>query len=308
MRKVIGIGETVLDIIFRDGQPTAAVPGGSVFNGIVSLSRAGVQVRFVGETGDDRVGAITRDFMTANGIPTDHMGLLPGSTSPISLAFLNERNEADYTFYRNYAGQRLDVDLPPVERDDIVVLGSYYALNPVVRDKIVDLLERARHAEAIVYYDPNFRSSHKEEAIKLAPTIIENLEYADIVRGAREDFRYMYGLEDADQIYREKVKFYCRNFILTEGAGTIKLRTNLVKKDYAVPPTSTVSTIGAGDNFNAGVIFGLLKGGVRRNDLPTLGEAEWDVIVDSGMSFADDVCHSLSNSISEAFAHKMRGL
>ena len=36
MRKVIGIGETILDIIFRDGQPTAAVPGGSVFNGIVS--------------------------------------------------------------------------------------------------------------------------------------------------------------------------------------------------------------------------------------------------------------------------------
>ena len=42
MRKVIGIGETILDIIFRGGQPTAAVPGGSVFNGIVSLGRIGV--------------------------------------------------------------------------------------------------------------------------------------------------------------------------------------------------------------------------------------------------------------------------
>lgn len=26
MRKVIGIGETILDILFRDGQPQAAVP------------------------------------------------------------------------------------------------------------------------------------------------------------------------------------------------------------------------------------------------------------------------------------------
>ena len=33
-----------------------------------------------------------------------------------------------------------------------------------------------------------FRSSHKNEAMKLAPTIIENLEYADIVRGSLEDF------------------------------------------------------------------------------------------------------------------------
>ena len=29
MRKVIGIGETILDIIFRGDQPSAAVPGGS---------------------------------------------------------------------------------------------------------------------------------------------------------------------------------------------------------------------------------------------------------------------------------------
>ena len=43
MRKVIGIGETILDIIFRGDQPSAAVPGGSVFNGIVSLARMGVQ-------------------------------------------------------------------------------------------------------------------------------------------------------------------------------------------------------------------------------------------------------------------------
>ena len=53
MRKVIGIGETILDIIFRDEQPSAAVPGGSVFNGIVSLSRTGVPVCFISETGND---------------------------------------------------------------------------------------------------------------------------------------------------------------------------------------------------------------------------------------------------------------
>ena len=47
MRKVIGIGETVLDIIFKDNQPIGAVPGGSVFNGVISLGRAGVAVLMV---------------------------------------------------------------------------------------------------------------------------------------------------------------------------------------------------------------------------------------------------------------------
>ena len=42
MRKVIGIGETVLDIIFKNGKPTEAVTGGSTFNDFVSFGRAGV--------------------------------------------------------------------------------------------------------------------------------------------------------------------------------------------------------------------------------------------------------------------------
>ena len=54
MRKVIGIGETILDILFKDSQPTAAVPGGSVFNGIISLGRLGVNVTFISETGNDK--------------------------------------------------------------------------------------------------------------------------------------------------------------------------------------------------------------------------------------------------------------
>ena len=49
MRKVIGIGETILDILFKDSQPMAAVPGGSVFNGIISLGRLGVNVTFISE-------------------------------------------------------------------------------------------------------------------------------------------------------------------------------------------------------------------------------------------------------------------
>ncbi len=32
MRKVIGIGETVLDIIFKNNQPDTAAPGGSTFH------------------------------------------------------------------------------------------------------------------------------------------------------------------------------------------------------------------------------------------------------------------------------------
>ena len=167
MRKVIGIGETILDIIFRNDQPSAAVPGGSVFNGIVSLGRMGVNVCFISETGNDHVGNIILRFMRDNHIPTDHVNVFPDGKSPVSLAFLNEHSDAEYIFYKDYPKQRLDVLFPSINEDDIIVIGSYYALNPVLRDKILELLDIAKEKRAIVYYDPNFRSSHKNEAMNL---------------------------------------------------------------------------------------------------------------------------------------------
>ena len=97
MRKVIGIGETILDIIFRNDQPSAAVPGGSVFNGIVSLGRMGVNVCFISETGNDHVGNIILQFMRDNHIPTDHVNVFPDGKSPVSLAFLTQNS--GWTFY-----------------------------------------------------------------------------------------------------------------------------------------------------------------------------------------------------------------
>lgn len=308
MRKVIGIGETILDVIFQHNQPSVAVPGGSVFNGMISLGRMGADVSFISETGNDRVGNSILEFMRDNNLTTDYVSVFPDGKSPVSLAFLDENNDAEYIFYKEYPKQRLDVIYPKINEDDIVVFGSYFSLNPVLRDRVIELLEIAKQKKAIVYYDPNFRSTHKDEAMRLAPVIIENLEYADIVRGSKEDFINMYKLDDADRIYKEKVQFYCPNFLYTKGSKGISLRTKEFAKEYPAEPVEVVSTIGAGDNFNAGLIYGLLKYGIRRADLATLSEAQWDKIVKCGADFAAEVCRGYDNSISKEFAGRYLAL
>jgi fructokinase len=305
MRRVIGIGETILDVLFKDNQPKAAVPGGSVFNGIISLGRAGANVTFISEVGGDKVGNIILDFMKENGVGTDNVMVYPDRKSPVSLAFLNEKNDAEYIFYKDYPSLRLDAEMPEVTGDDIIMFGSYYAITPQLRDKVKELLDRARKAGAIIYYDVNFRKSHAHEAIKLMPIILENFEYADIVRGSNEDFGFMFGMTDPDKVYQHKVSFYCPRFICTNGGEGLCLRTASLKKDYPVAPLQTVSTIGAGDNFNAGLVFGLLKNRIRRADLDELTEADWDKIIASGMSFSKEVCTSLDNYISKEFAEKL---
>ena len=305
MRRVIGIGETILDVLFKDNQPKAAVPGGSVFNGIISLGRAGANVTFISEVGGDKVGNIILDFMKENGVGTDNVVVYPDRRSPVSLAFLNENNDAEYIFYKDYPNLRLDVEMPEVTGDDIIMFGSFYAITPQLRDKVKELLDKARKVGAIIYYDVNFRKTHAHEAIKLMPTILENFEYADIVRGSNEDFGYMFGMTDPDKVYQHKVSFYCPHFICTNGGEGLCLRTVTLKKDYPVEPLQTVSTIGAGDNFNAGLVFGLLKNRIRKADLDELTEADWDKIIASGMSFSKEVCTSLDNYISKEFAEKL---
>ena len=302
MRRVIGIGETILDILFKDNQPKVAVPGGSVFNGLISLGRAGTNVTFISEVGGDKVGNIILDFMKENGVGTDNVVVYPDRRSPVSLAFLNEKNDAEYIFYKDYPNLRLDVEMPEVTGDDIIMFGSFYAITPQLRDKVKELLDKARKVGAIIYYDVNFRKTHAHEAIKLMPTILENFEYADIVRGSNEDFGYMFGMTDPDKVYQHKVSFYCPRFICTNGGEGLCLRTATLKKDYPVEPLQTVSTIGAGDNFNAGLVFGLLKNRIRKADLDELTEADWDKIIASGMSFSKEVCASLDNYISKEFA------
>ncbi len=308
MRKVIGIGETVLDIIFRDEQPISALPGGSTFNAIISLGRSGVKASMISETGNDRIGQNIIKFMESNGIDASYVNVYPESKSPLSLAFLNDHNDADYIFYKDHPHDRIDYVYPEVNADDIVLFGSFFALNPVIRPQVYAFLDYARQRGAILYYDVNFRASHKNEVMKVTPNLLDNLEMADIVRGSSEDFEILFRQHDADTVYRSQIAFYTKKFIYTRSADPVEVRGDGgFSKQYPVLPTETVSTIGAGDNFNAGFIYGLIKNGITRQHIDQgLTELQWDALVSSALDFSAECCRDIYNYVSVEYGEKMR--
>jgi len=307
MRKVIGIGETVLDIIFKEGQPIGAVPGGSVYNGLISLGRAGISTAIISETGNDRVGRRIIDFARENGVNADNINVFPDSKSPISLAFLDEKNDAEYLFYKDHPRDQLDFAYPDIQPDDVVMYGSFYAVNPVIRPQVKGFLDYACQHGAILYYDVNFRPAHRHEVMKLTSNLLENLGMADIVRGSNEDFEVLFRKTDPDVVYNAEVSFYCRQFIYTQGAQPVAVRTSTLKKDYPIPQTETVSTIGAGDNFNAGFVFGLLKNNITREMITTgLTEEQWDSLISCAQRFSANCCQSISNCVSPEFGAQLR--
>ena len=120
--------------------------------------------------------------------------------------------------------------------------------------------------------------------------IEENMQLADVVRGSVEDFGYLYGLQDGDAVY-ERVSRLCSTLILTDGARPIRVYTPEGCETYAVEPVETVSTVGAGDNFNAGYIYAMMQGAHNHS-----------ARIEVAQRWSQDVCRQMGNNISDHLA------
>jgi fructokinase len=307
MRKIYGIGETVFDIIFKNGQPQAAKAGGAMLNSTVSLGRIGLPVSFISEYASDEVGNIIDGFLSENGVGTASVDHYKKGKTKLALAFLNEKNDASYTFYQDYPEERLSIEFPVINKDDIILCGSIYAITTEIRKKFMKLISGAKNNDAIVIYDPNFRPSHSSDLDFLKPMIIENMQNAKMIRGSNEDFKNIFGADTADEAW-EIVKQYCNCMVYTANAEGVYVRTISYKGKFGVKAIKPLSTIGAGDNFNAGMMAALYLNKITSDQIDTMGEDKWSKVVSMGVDFATNVCLSYENYISLEFAKELKSL
>jgi fructokinase len=304
MRKIYGIGETVLDIIFKDGQPQAAKAGGSVLNSMVSMGRLGLPASFISEYGADDVGRLIDDFLRSNGVDTSFVHRFQQGSTALALAFLDDKNDAHYTFYKDYPGKRLDIDFPEIMAEDIIQCGSFYAIWPEIREKFKKFISKAFKNGALVLYDPNFRKSHLSELGQLKPLIIENMKFSSIVRASDEDFRNIFNADSPDEAW-EEAKNYCKCLVYTANDKGVFVRTPSFSGKFPVKSITPVSTIGAGDNFNAGILTSIHRKGIKRDQLEILTGEEWSEVIETAVAFATHVCLSYENYISSEFAREI---
>ncbi len=305
MRRVFTIGETVFDIIFKNGKIHTGKAGGSMLNSSVSLGRLGLDVSFITEIGTDDVGELVVNFLNENQVSTDFIFRFDDGKTPIALAFLDEHQNASYSFYKFYPKKRLQQTFPAINENDIVLFGSFFSASHEVRQPLINFIKNARDAGAIVIYDPNIRKPHQSEIPKLQNLIFENISLADIIRGSNDDFNVMFGINHPKDAFRLITDNGCNTLVYTSGADKVHLYSNLLSKTYSIPRISPRSTIGAGDNFNAGIIFSLISQNILKKDLNQLETVQWDDIIKSGIVMSQEVCKSFDNYISKAFAGRI---
>lgn len=302
MNRILILGETTFDIIFKEDKPVDARVGGSQLNTSISLGRLGMPVEFISHIGRDQVGSLAESFLRENGISTFSIARYDGN-SRIALAFLSRDGNAKYSFYHP-TNVNIELTMPQTIAGDLVLFGSSFALNRQLRPQLVEFLRAARQAGALVMYDPNFRPTMQSQIKELRPLFDENISIAHLVKGSDEDFDQLLGTTDIDEIFAYLNKAGCNTAIITANKRAIEVSAPAFRGTFQVPPITPVSTIGAGDTFSAGILYQLFCHRSTPSTLCDLKSRDWETICSTATKMAQHVCMHYDNYITREYAQQ----
>ncbi len=292
---IYGIGETIYDIIFVNSQPKQANPGGSIINSAISISRLQHEVELISLCGNDNAGQTCYKFFKSNNIKLNYFDKIDKKTS-ISIAFLDQYKEANYDFYKDETA-KLRYKKINFNNNDIFFFGGFFSIKKDYKNLIDKYLNDAKNS--IIFYDPNIRLPHKNQIKDLYPFIIRNIKSANIIRATIDDFKLLWEIEKTEDISDKIFKINPEVIlILTDGSKEIKLflKQNEILR-FSPKQIKPLSTVGAGDTFNASVIASIdnyIKKQINVNDFTTL---MWEKIIEKAIKHSNQCCLSMLNYI-----------
>ncbi|NEW84613.1 MAG: hypothetical protein GZ094_19910 [Mariniphaga sp.] len=300
--RIFTIGETTFDISFRGGNPVGACSGGSAYNSAISLGRCGLPVSLISTFGNDYIGDLSMAFLFKNGVNCNLIKRFDGQ-SRVALAFFDSVNNACYSFYQ--ASKDVFPDYPGPQKNDLILLGSSFAIRDNGRENLLEFLHQAKEVGCIIIYDPNARQPLTDKPA-IVNKVLQNIALATIVKGSDQDFQNIFGLNDAKNVFTRISESGNKTLVYTKGADGAELFTP--DFDFAVKAkeTKVISTIGAGDNFSAGIVYGLFNQLDNNLTFEELALLDWEKIMNYGILFSSEVCALSENYLSVKTAESLR--
>jgi len=299
MRTIYTIGDCVLDVFFDQGKPFEAKPGGSFLNSSVSLARLGAKVCLLSELGIDKVGERIMQFLIQNKVDVSYISRFSDTNSNLALAFLDENRNADYAFYKTRRGLDSIISFPKeVKKNDIILFGSFLAIKTEFRNALIHFLKYCQKKGAILIYDPNFRSQHLPLLQEVLPYIRENMQLANIVKASNEDFQLICNTETARESFNWMKSFSDAMLVYTANKNAISI-FNPDEITIKVPKIQPVSTVGAGDTFNAAIAYFLVKNKIEHEELSRLELSKRREMAQLAVLFSQKVCMSFDNFLAK---------
>ena len=279
MRKIITIGESVLDTLYEGGRPVKAFVGGRIACAAATLGAIGHNVAMVSECATDRVGDLVIDFLERHNVDTHSIDRYTDGTTPLAAIFANEGDRRDTIVnYGRYPADRFDVIWPRIDENDIVLFGSLYAIDTPQRERLFELVTYAAQRKAILLYLPGFQHGINFRITRVMPAILENLEIADLVIAHDRDLHDIFPGESPEEAFHNHIEYYGDSYLhITAGLDVTLMRRG--EQLTATTQGTTDNLLGWQAGFTAGVIDRLISRDIDRDALRHLAPEQWRDII-----------------------------
>jgi fructokinase len=259
---LLSCGDALIDFLpvkSADGRDAIVpVAGGSCLNIAVGMARLGVQAGFVGGISSDMLGRIVADHALASGVG---LAYTTRSDQQCTLAFVRSvAGEPQYAFYdegsasRNWIYRSGSI---PFGEVDAIHLGSTTLVSDAGAAQALAVVREAKES-ATVSFDPNCRPNLVKDKPGYVARMAEFAAAADLIRMSDVDFEYLYGNDDYAARAASMLEAGASLVVVTQGikgvqawhgkAGALRVET---------PKVEVVDTIGAGDSFQAALLYAL---------------------------------------------------
>jgi 5-dehydro-2-deoxygluconokinase len=229
----------------------------------VGLARLGAKVGMLSCLGTDSLSQFLINFLQSEGVDTTHVQTAPGYLPSLALTEISPPDRFPQVFYRR---DPVDTRLEVTDADlDYVASGRMFVTNGTSlcaspsRESTYRALERAHQAGCRVVMDVDYRSMSWAGPKQAGLALRLALPFVDILIGNELELTLVAGEDNLDAAGEKLRRMGVP--ILVSKLGDQGTRVWVGNEPVFLAPYSVevISTIGAGDGFAAGFLYGLLK-------------------------------------------------
>ena len=265
MFDLLVIGEINPDIILRDtnvvprfGQVEKTVDAADLTIGSSSVitacgaARLGLKVAFIGVVGDDVYGRFMLDAMQKRGLDISHCLVDPTLQTGFTVILAKPDGDRAMLTYSGTISALTpqQVNHALIRQTRHLHVGSYFLLDGL-RDSLPDLFAAAHAHGVTTSLDPNWDPYEKWQAADILPhcdVLLPNA--AEIQRLANRDTFEESLTTLAEIVPTLAVKLGAEGGLVRQGEEVVQERPF---------PVAVIDTVGAGDSFNAGFLYGFIN-------------------------------------------------
>lgn len=254
--KVAAVGDNCIDYYDATGE---SYPGGNPVNVAVYVKRLGGESSYVGAVGTDEMGQVMINAIKRKGVDTSHIKILEGKTAVTHVELVDgDRVFGDYDEGVLADFQLREEDISFICEHALAVTGIWGMIEndlPKISSKIPVAFDFANKFanpildQAIPYVTYAFFSYDEESREDFAQ------KYQELGLEDRED-----RLEQLQEFMKAMQKRGPKVVVATLGKdGSIAFDGKIWHR-FGIVECNVVDTMGAGDSFIAGFLFGSLQG------------------------------------------------